>query len=162
MASRTILFVEDDSFVLTMYRSRLEAAGFQVEAAADGLAAIDALPRIRPDLVVLDLMLPKLHGLEVLKFIRSDVNLKATPVVILSNAYMEGLAAKAMEAGAQAGILKTQCIPPNCLRSFGIRSGVAHRKRGTQPMLVSRFRRGRTLRKRYPKRLLVKARGPNC
>ena len=111
MASRTILFVEDDSFVLTMYRSRLQTAGFQVEAAGDGLAAIAMLPRIRPDLVVLDLMLPKLHGLEVLKFIRSDVNLKGTPVVVLSNAYMEGLATKAMEAGANAGILKTQCTP---------------------------------------------------
>ncbi|MGO8931270.1 MAG: response regulator [Limisphaerales bacterium] len=130
MASRTILFVEDDSFVLTMYRSRLEAAGFQVEAAADGLAAIDALPRIRPDLVVLDLMLPKLHGLEVLKFIRSDVNLKATPVVILSNAYMEGLAAKAMEAGAQAGILKTQCTPAKLLKIIRDQIGRGTSKKG--------------------------------
>ena len=54
MASRTILFVEDDSFVLTMYRNRLQNAGFQVEAAGDGLAAIDLLPRVRPDVVVLD------------------------------------------------------------------------------------------------------------
>jgi len=67
--NRTILFVEDDSFVLTMYQSRLQGAGFCVESAGDGLAALDLLPRIRPDAVVLDLMLPKLHGLEVLKFI---------------------------------------------------------------------------------------------
>ena len=76
----TILFVEDDPFVLTMYRSRLQGEGFAVESAVDGLAAIELLPKIRPDAVVLDLMLPKLHGLEVLKFIRADVDLKATPV----------------------------------------------------------------------------------
>ena len=102
--SMTILFIEDDSFVLTMYRSRLESAGFGVESAVDGLAAIELLAKIRPDAIVLDLMLPKLHGLEVLKFIRADVNLKATPVVVLSNAYMESLATRAIEAGANAGI----------------------------------------------------------
>jgi len=91
MASRTILFVEDDSFVLTMYWSRLEREGFPFEAAAESLAAIDLLSHIRPDLAVPDQLLPKLHGVEVLKFIRSGVNLKATSVVILSNANMEEL-----------------------------------------------------------------------
>ena len=114
--SMTILFVEDDPFVLTMYRSRLQGEGFAVESAVDGLAAIELLPKIRPDAVVLDLMLPKLHGLEVLKFIRADVDLKATPVVVLSNAYMESLATRAIEAGANAGILKTECTPTKLIR----------------------------------------------
>jgi DNA-binding response OmpR family regulator/chromosome segregation ATPase len=113
---RIILFVEDDSFVLTMYRSRLQNAGFRVESAGDGLAAIELLPQVRPDAVVLDLMLPKLHGLEVLKFIRTDVNLRTTPVVVLSNVYMEGLAAKAVAAGSNVGILKTQCTPTKLVR----------------------------------------------
>ena len=108
---KIILFVEDDSFILTLYRSRLQSAGFRVESAGDGLAAIERLPQVRPDAVVLDLMLPKVHGLEVLKFIRTDATLKATPVVVLSNVYMDGLAAKAIEAGSNAGILKTQCTP---------------------------------------------------
>ena len=111
-----ILFIEDDSFVLTMYKSRLQGAGFCVESAADGFAAIELLPRIRPDAVVLDLMLPKLHGMEVLKYMRADVNLKATPVVVLSNAYMESLATRAIEAGANVGILKTQCTPTKLIR----------------------------------------------
>jgi len=113
---RTILFVEDDSFVLTLYKSRLQAAGFSVHTVRDGLAAIEVLPRIQPDAVILDLMLPKLHGLEVLKFIRADVDLKATTVVILSNAYMEGLATAALQAGANAGILKTECTPSKLIR----------------------------------------------
>lgn len=107
----TVLFVEDDPFVLRVYRRHLKREGFHVEVAEDGLLALDMLPQVRPDVIVLDLMLPKLHGLEVLKFIRADVNLKGTPVLVLSNAYLEGLATKANEAGANLGILKTECTP---------------------------------------------------
>ena len=62
-ATKTVLFVEDDPVVLAIYGNRLRREGFNVESAEDGLAAIEMLPRIKPDLVVLDLMLPKLHGL---------------------------------------------------------------------------------------------------
>ena len=99
-STKTILFIEDDPLVLKLYKGRLEREGFRIESAEDGLVALELLPKIRPDLVLLDLMLPKLHGLEVLKFIRADVNLKGTPVIVLSNAYMEGLASKAIGAGA--------------------------------------------------------------
>jgi len=61
-AAKTILFVEDDAFVLAMYRSRLQSAGFSVESVADGLAALEVLPRLRPDAVILDLMLPSCLG----------------------------------------------------------------------------------------------------
>ncbi len=107
----TVLFVEDDLFVLKVYKKWLTKAGFQVQVAEDGQVALDVLPKVKPDVVVLDLMLPKHHGLEVLKFIRSDAALKETPVVVLSNAYLENLAVKANEAGANLGILKTKCTP---------------------------------------------------
>jgi DNA-binding response OmpR family regulator/chromosome segregation ATPase len=108
---RTILLVEDDPVLLKLYRRGLSKEGFKVETAEDGMAALDVLPKVRPDLVVLDIMLPKLHGLEVLKFIRTDVNLKDTPVIILSNAFMESLASRAMKAGANKGLLKSDCTP---------------------------------------------------
>lgn len=108
---KSILFIEDDPVMQKVYRTRLEREGFRIESAEDGLIALEMLPTVRPDLVVLDLMLPKLHGLEVLKFIRADVNLKATPVIVLSNVYMEGMAAKAIKSGANMGMLKTQCTP---------------------------------------------------
>src|SRR5947207_3211680 len=56
-------------------------------------------------------MLPHVNGLQVLKFIRSDAQLKNIPVLVLSNAFMDSLAAKALQAGATLGILKTQCTP---------------------------------------------------
>lgn len=108
---KSILFVEDDPVMQKVYKTRLEREGFRIESAEDGLIALEMLPTVRPDLVVLDLMLPKLHGLEVLKFIRADVNLKATPVIVLSNVYMEGMAVKAIKSGANMGMLKTQCTP---------------------------------------------------
>ncbi len=106
-----ILFVEDDPIVLKMYRRRLERENFQIETAENGKVAIEILPQVLPDLVVLDLMLPKSNGLEVLKFIRADARLKATPVMILSNVYMGEMAQKAMQAGANKGMLKTECTP---------------------------------------------------
>ncbi|HEU6448391.1 MAG TPA: response regulator [Verrucomicrobiae bacterium] len=108
---KTILFIEDDPLILTIYRSRLEREGFHVEVAPDGLAALEKLPEIRPCLVILDLMLPMLDGIDVLKFIRDDSDLKATPVLILSNAYMDDRATRAMKAGANKCFPKTQCTP---------------------------------------------------
>jgi DNA-binding response OmpR family regulator/chromosome segregation ATPase len=107
----TILLVEDDPFVLRVYRRVLKREGFEVEVAEDGLAAVDLLPKVKPGLVVLDLMLPKMHGLEVLKFIRADATLKDTPVLVLSNAYLEALEVKANQAGANMGLRKTECTP---------------------------------------------------
>ncbi|HEU5397354.1 MAG TPA: response regulator [Verrucomicrobiae bacterium] len=108
---KTVLFVEDDPLILTIYRNRLQREGFQVETVADGLAALEKLPQLKPSLVILDLMLPMLDGLDVLKFIRDDSDLKATPVLILSNAYMDDQASKALKAGANKGMLKSQCTP---------------------------------------------------
>ena len=108
---KKILFVEDDPVVLTLYRNRLQREGFEVLFAEDGEVALNILSRVRPDLVVLDLMLPKVNGADVLKHIRSEDRLKATPVLILSNAYMTELAQKAMQSGANKGMLKTECTP---------------------------------------------------
>src|SRR5258706_131510 len=56
-------------------------------------------------------MLPKLDGVEVLKFIRENADLKAMPVLVFANAYMDDQAAKAVKAGANKGMLKTECMP---------------------------------------------------
>jgi len=108
---KKILFVEDDPVVLTLYRNRLQREGFEVLFAEDGEVALNILSRVRPDLVVLDLMLPKVNGVDVLRHIRADDRLKSTPVLILSNAYMTELAQKAMQSGANKGMLKTECTP---------------------------------------------------
>jgi DNA-binding response OmpR family regulator/chromosome segregation ATPase len=109
--TKTILFVEDDPFALKLYTKGLKRAGFEVQVAENGLLALDALSQNKPDLVVLDLMLPEMPGLEVLRFIRSEGHLKDTPVIVLSNAYLDELATEAINAGANRGLLKTECTP---------------------------------------------------
>lgn len=110
-SSRTIVLVDDDSFTLNLYRKWLERAGFRTVSASDGWVFIDMLPRLSADLIVLDLMLPKVSGLEVLEAIRADSRHQDTPVVILSNAYLPQNAGKAMNAGANGGLLKSECTP---------------------------------------------------
>ena len=82
--TKTILYVEDDPVVQMAYRHRLEREGFAVESAKDGLEAMKVLLRVVPDLVMLDLMLPKFDGGEVLKFMQANPLLKSVPVIILS------------------------------------------------------------------------------
>src|ERR1051325_1432157 len=82
----TILFVENDQVALTMYQKRLQREGFHVETAEDGIAALRVLSEMTPDIVVLDLMLPKFSGRDVFVYMRADAQFKNVPVIIFSNA----------------------------------------------------------------------------
>jgi CheY-like chemotaxis protein len=108
---KKILLVEDDAVVVEIYRKKFLREGFEVEVAEDGLVAMKTLPLFKPDLVVLDLMMPKFNGADVLKFIRSSPALKDIKVVIFSNAYMTDLALAAAKTGADASLLKSSCTP---------------------------------------------------
>jgi DNA-binding response OmpR family regulator len=105
--NRTILFVEDDAVVLTTYRNLLQREGFRIESAQDGLEALKALSQATPDLVVLDLMLPKFDGADVLKFIRADPRLKMVPIIIFSNVQITDFA----EDAITRQLRKTDCTP---------------------------------------------------
>jgi DNA-binding response OmpR family regulator len=103
--------VDDDPIAVRIYRDGLIRQGFEVSTAGDGLAALKALRAAKPDAVVLDLMMPKLSGVEVLKFMRAEKQFEKIPVIVLSNAYMDPLAQDAAELGAQKGLLKVKCNP---------------------------------------------------
>jgi DNA-binding response OmpR family regulator len=108
---KRLLLVDDDPLVLRTYRDRLSAFGFQVNTAVDGAAAMTFLRSAKPDLVVLDLMMPNVTGVDVLRFIRSEPRLAPTPVVVLTNAYMNDLGRQAAALGLQKALLKAQCTP---------------------------------------------------
>ena len=115
---KTILFVENDPVVVTMYRNRLQSEGFRIETAEDGLDALRILSSYTPDLVTLDLMLPKLSGADVLRFIRSDPRLKHIPVILFSNAYMTELGEDAVLSSANKRLLKAYSTPTLLLESI--------------------------------------------
>jgi DNA-binding response OmpR family regulator len=81
---RPILVVDDDAKIVRLVRTYLERDGFSVVTAADGPAALDAIERFEPALVVLDLMLPELDGRAVIRAVRRDEAAGATPILILS------------------------------------------------------------------------------
>ncbi len=108
---RDVLLVDDDPLLLQIYQEGLRQLGANVTTAGDGIAAIRALRGFKPDVMVLDLMMPKFSGVDVLKFVRSEETLKALPVVVLSNSYMNDLAAEAVEFGVQKALLKIRCSP---------------------------------------------------
>ncbi len=83
MAQR-ILVVDDDRQIVRLVHSYLEQAGFQVSAAYDGEDALHAIRRDKPDLVVLDLMLPLRDGLEVARIVRGDAALAGTAILMLT------------------------------------------------------------------------------
>ena len=89
----------------------LKRAGFQVEVAEDGVLAAKMLFKLRPDLVVMDLMIPKLTGKDVIKYIRSAPALQTLPVVILSSASFADLGVETAASGVESVLYKSQCTP---------------------------------------------------
>ncbi len=108
---KKVLLVDDDAVILAVYGKKLVQHGFAITTAADGLRALDALRADRPDLVVLDMIMPKLSGVEVLKFIRAQPGLSSIPVAIFTNAFLDELAQAAIEIGVQRTVIKAECTP---------------------------------------------------
>lgn len=110
---KKLLIVEDDHIVGTIYRHKFQAEGFQVEVATDGEAGLKAVESFGPSIVILDLMLPKLNGVEVLKRLREKHETRGLPVIVLTNAYMSTLVQDAWRAGANQCMIKANCSPNN-------------------------------------------------
>jgi CheY-like chemotaxis protein len=113
---KTIFFVEDSEVELLAYRSAIEKAGYCVQWAKDGLEAMRLLHSVVPDLVLLDLMLPRFDGVEVLKFISSSEKLKKVPVIIFSTNSIIDSEDEPLLEGATRRLLKSQCTPPLMLQ----------------------------------------------
>jgi DNA-binding response OmpR family regulator len=113
-----ILIIEDDPCIRMIYRAGLEAEGFEVEDLSDGKSAIEFLKSNTPNLIVLDLMLPEVTGIDVLRFLRRFDSTKKVPVIVLSNAYERGMTEGARMAGANLCLCKTECNPRNMVREI--------------------------------------------
>jgi len=81
----TILVVEDDEVLLRALYLLLQGEGYAIASATDGETALSMARRIVPDLILLDLILPKMHGFDVLRDVKADPKIKDIPVVVLSN-----------------------------------------------------------------------------
>jgi CheY-like chemotaxis protein len=115
---KTILFVEDDPIIIQVYRGALQNGGYQVEVAEDGLVAMKIILQLRPDLVVLDIVMPKVDGAYVLNFIRSRPELKATKVILLSSATNADIARDVLAQNPDQVFSKSNATPKVLLKAI--------------------------------------------
>ena len=109
--NKKILIVEDDQIVANIYRNKFSVEGYEVEVALDGQSGMDMLKSFRPDAVVLDLMLPKMTGVDFMKQIRAQSDFQQLPVIVFSNTYLTNLVQEAWKAGATKCLSKANCTP---------------------------------------------------
>lgn len=106
MAGRTILVADDDPVILGLLEVNFEMEGFDVVTVEDGAAALDHARAEPPDLIVLDVMMPKMTGLEVAEALRDDDELSPIPIVFVSAKAQSADVARGMELGAADYVTK--------------------------------------------------------
>ncbi len=107
-ASKKILLVEDEPMLSNLLKGRLEKDGFQVTQAKDGAEALVDLKTNKYDLVLLDIILPKMSGFEVMETMKTNPNFQEVPVVIVSNLGQESDVQKGQMLGAVGYFVKAQ------------------------------------------------------
>ena len=112
---KRILIIEDDPIVGHIYRTRLEKEGFEIEVCADGQAGYYRTHEFQPDAVLLDLMLPKMNGIDILKKLRAEPRFQRLPVVVFTNAYVPNMIQEAFSAGASQVFNKATLTPRQIL-----------------------------------------------
>jgi len=116
--SKKILLVEDEKILVEMYKSKLEQAGFEVFLAPDAEEGFVAAKKEKPDLVMLDILLPKGNGLSFLEKLREDPEIKNTIVVAFSNYDGVETKKKAFELGVEDYLIKTNYTPQELIEKI--------------------------------------------
>ncbi|MCP5080800.1 MAG: response regulator [Alphaproteobacteria bacterium] len=104
--SKTVLIVEDNELNMKLFHDLLEAHGYATLQTYDGLAALDMAREHHPDLILMDIQLPEVSGLEVTKWLKEDEGLREIPVIAVTAFAMKGDEEKIREGGCEAYISK--------------------------------------------------------
>jgi len=108
---KKLLIIEDDRIIGSIYSKKFAVEGFNVEVAEDGQTGLERISGFRPDIVLLDLMLPKLNGLDILARVRAMPEFQRLPIIVFSNAYMSTVIDAAWKAGATTVLTKSNTSP---------------------------------------------------
>lgn len=111
MAEKKVLLVEDDQMILSMYETKLKQSGFSVLTATNGADGLKMALEEKPDIILLDIILPQLDGFSVLEEIRSHKNMDKTPILLLTNLTTEEDMSKGKALGATDYLHKTNLTP---------------------------------------------------
>ncbi len=110
-----VLVIDDDPFIAGIYTLTLAKEGFEVTLARDGFEGIKMAGQLRPDIILLDILMPGIDGFETLKRLKKDEALKNIPVVILTSLTQKEDVEQGMGLGAVSFLRKTQTLPAECL-----------------------------------------------
>ncbi len=111
MNPKKILLIEDDKFIFDLYKRVLTQAGYEVMVAQDGEEGIKMAQNQKFDLILLDIMLPKKNGVEVLRDLKGNDLTKNIPVMVLSNLGQEDIIKDCLSLGAVGYLLKVEHLP---------------------------------------------------
>ena len=118
--AKTILIVEDNELNMKLFHDLLEAHGYNILQTRDGMEALKLARSAKPDLILMDIQLPEVSGLEVTKWIKEDDELKSIPVIAVTAFAMKGDEEKIREGGCEAYISKPISVATflNTVRRF--------------------------------------------
>ena len=113
-----ILFIEDDPLLVKIYSTRLSADGFEVLSAENGEAGLQVAETQVPDLIVLDIMMPRLDGFSVLEKLRQSEKTRNTPILVYSNLGQEDEIVRAKKMGATDFVIKANLSPTEMINKI--------------------------------------------
>lgn len=125
-----ILLIEDDPLLIKMYSSKFELDGFNVDTALDGTEGLEKAKALVPDVILMDIMMPKMNGFEVLEQIKQIDHLKKVPVILLTNFGTDEGVKKGLALGAVDYIVKVQTDPAEVVAKVKKTLNSSHKANG--------------------------------
>jgi len=113
--AKKILLIEDEQLMIELLERKLNQEGYEVSVARDGVEGLEKMREEKPDLILLDIIMPKMGGFEVMEEINKDVELKKIPVIVISNSGQPVELDRAQRLGAKDWLIKTEFDPQEVL-----------------------------------------------
>ncbi len=108
---KKILLIEDEELIVSLLQRKLEMEGYEVFVARDGMEGIEIMKKTKPDLVLLDIIMPRMGGFKVMETMIKDNELRSIPVIIISNSGQPVELDRARKLGAKDWLIKTEFDP---------------------------------------------------
>jgi len=114
--AKKVLIIEDESIILSLLKKKLEKEEYEVSTAVNGEEGVKKAKEIKPDVILLDIVMPKLGGFEVMEKLNEDESLKDIPVIVVSNSGQPVELDRARELGAKDWLVKTEFDPQEVIK----------------------------------------------
>lgn len=118
MEKKKILVVDDDITLLEMYKERLELAGYEVDTATNGEEGIKKAQEGKPNLILLDIMMPRVNGFDVMDSLKKHQATVKVPVLMLTALVQESSRQRAQDSGAAGYIIKSETMPGEVIKQI--------------------------------------------